>query len=158
MKRLMVCGIFLWALTGDLWAAATLTTLHTFTDVDGSAPEAGLALGTNGNFYGTTVGGGTSANCIDGCGTVFEISPAGAFTSRHSFTNYDGEAPRGALVQGSAGNLYGTTFAGGVPGPGGAGTVFRITASGELTTIHSTAIDSGCGVGEAPPNCERCDI
>ncbi len=146
MKRILVFGLWL-AAAGNLMAAATLTTLHTFTGVDGSAPEAGLVRGTNGNFYGTTVNGGTSANCIDGCGTVFEISPSGAFTSLHSFTNFDGEAPRGALVQGSDGNLYGTTFAGGVPGPGGGGTVFRITASGVLTTIHSSAIDSGCGVG-----------
>jgi uncharacterized repeat protein (TIGR03803 family) len=132
---------------GSLIAAATLTTLHIFNETDGNAPKGALVLGTNGNFYGITQYGGTSTNfCIGGCGTVFEISPGGAFTSRHSFTNYDGSDPRGGLAQGSDGNLYGTTAAGGFFGPGGLGTVFRMTPSGVITTIHSFDIGGG-GIG-----------
>ena len=102
-------------------ATATLKTLHIFTGPDGNAPQAGLALGTNGNFYGTTSYGGTNNNCIDGCGTIFEITPDGAFTSLHSFTNYDGSNPRSGLVQASDGNLYGMTAGGGFFGPGALG-------------------------------------
>jgi uncharacterized repeat protein (TIGR03803 family) len=125
----------------SLMAAATLTTLHIFHDADGNAPVGALVLGTNGNFYGVTSYGGTGSNfCSGGCGTVFEISAGGAFTSRHSFTNSDGEAPRGGLAQGSDGNLYGTTAAGGFFH---LGTVFRITPSGVLTTIRSFSLSSG---------------
>lgn len=122
---------------GSLMAAVTLTTLHVFRDNDGNAPQAALVLGANGNFYGTTAAGGTGTNCIGGCGTVFEITPGGMFTSLHSFTNYDGSDPRAGLVQASDGNLYGTTAGGGMFGPGGLGTVFRITPGGVVTTIHS---------------------
>src|SRR2546423_2175119 len=128
----------------SLMAATPLTTLHIFHDTDGNAPVGALVLGTNGNFYGVTSYGGTGTNCgSGGCGTVFEISAGGAFTSLHSFTNYDGEAPRGGLAQGSDGNLYGTTAAGGFFGPGGLGTVFRVTPSGEVTMIHWFALGSG---------------
>ena len=83
-------------------AASPLTTLHVFNGADGNAPQAGLALGTNGSLWGTTASGGTGTNvCIDGCGTVFEIGLSGAFTSHHSFTNADGEAPRAGCWAGS---------------------------------------------------------
>src|SRR5437870_2144857 len=97
MKRIallpvVVClGLFA---DDSLMAAATLTTLHVFSGTDGNAPDAPLVLGTNGNLYGVTSYGGTAANtaCFGGCGTVFEISPAGAFVSLHSFTNNDGRS------------------------------------------------------------------
>ena len=64
--------------------AGKLTTLHSFclqpVCTDGGGPLAGLVQATNGNFYGTTAGGGS-----DGFGTVFEISPAGRFTTLYSF-------------------------------------------------------------------------
>ncbi|HKS71431.1 MAG TPA: choice-of-anchor tandem repeat GloVer-containing protein, partial [Ktedonobacterales bacterium] len=71
-----------------------------------------------GNFYGTTRTGGA-----DNDGTVFKITPAGVETVIYSFTGgaSDGAAPAAALIQGSDGNLYGTTTAG---GPSGYGTVF----------------------------------
>ena len=124
---------------GSLMAAPSpLTTLHVFNETDGNDPAGAWVLGTNGNFYGVTSYGGTGTNfCISGCGTVFEITSGGAFTSLHSFTNSDGEAPRGGLAQGSDGNLYGTTASGGFFG---LGTVFRITPSGVLTTIHSFSL------------------
>ena len=128
---------------GSLMAAVTLTTLHIFNGTNGNAPMAPLVQGTNGNFYGTTEFGGTGTNCSGGCGTVFEVSASGSFTSLHSFTNYDGSAPRGGLVQASDGNLYGTTAAGGFFGPGGLGTVYRITTSGVLTMIYSFDIGGG---------------
>ncbi|HXI85210.1 MAG TPA: choice-of-anchor tandem repeat GloVer-containing protein [Verrucomicrobiae bacterium] len=149
MKRVallaIVVGLGLSVVAGDLLAAVTLTTLHTFTGADGDAPVAGLALGTNGNFYGTTEFGGMETNgCVGSCGTLFEISSDGAFTSLHLFNYDDGSAPRGGLVQASDGNLYGTTFDGGACG---LGTAFRITASGVLTTISPPDPGSCCAIG-----------
>src|SRR5882724_1983681 len=146
MKRVallaIVVGLGLSVVAGNLLAAVTLTTLHTFTGADGDAPVAGLALGTNGNFYGTTAFGGMETNgCVGSCGTLFEISSDGAFTSLHLFNHDDGSAPRGGLVQASDGNLYGTTFDGGACG---LGTAFRITASGVLTTISPPDPGSCC--------------
>ncbi len=110
----------------------TLTTLYNFTNTpDGANPYAGLVLGTDGNFYGTTAEGGTS-----GLGTVFKVTSTGTLTILHSFSGADGEIPYGALVQGTDGNFYGTTEAGGPTSPG-YGTIFKITAKGVLTTLHS---------------------
>ena len=99
----------------------TLTSLYSFTGSnDGANPYAGLVQGSDGNFYGTTYGGGTN-----GYGTVFKISLNGALTSLYSFTSRnDGASPQAGLVQGSDGSFYGTTVNG---GQGGAGTVFRLT-------------------------------
>jgi uncharacterized repeat protein (TIGR03803 family) len=128
--------------------AGTLTTLYSFTGgADGSGPQAALAQGGDGNFYGTTQWGGTSTNCLFGCGTVFKISPAGTLTTLYSFTGgADGHFPFAALVQGSDGNFYGTTQFGGTsancPGhppfvPSGCGTVFRIGPGGSYTNLYS---------------------
>ncbi|MGC2111143.1 MAG: choice-of-anchor tandem repeat GloVer-containing protein [Candidatus Korobacteraceae bacterium] len=117
--------------------AGALTTMYRFCTQldcpDGRMPMAGLVQGSDGNFYGTTPVGG--AGCyIWGCGTVFQISPAGTFTTLHSFQEYDGDGPMGALVQGSDGNFYGTTTGGGAYY---VGNVFTITPSGTLTSLYS---------------------
>jgi uncharacterized repeat protein (TIGR03803 family) len=115
----------------------TLTILYSFTGPpnDGYWPEAGLVQGSDGNFYGTTKWGGTSTNCNTGCGTVFRISPSGTYTILYSFVGSpnDGANPDSRLVQGSDGNFYGTTQAGGTYD---GGTVFRISPSGTETTLH----------------------
>ena len=100
--------------------------------MDGAEPQAALVQGSDGNFYGTTFGGGTNDPQIGGDGTVFKISTNGALTTLYSFTGlYDGARPNG-LVQGSDGNFYGTTGL----GVYGDGTVFKISANGALTTLH----------------------
>ena len=110
----------------------TLTTIYNFANTpDGANPYAGLVLGTDGKFYGTTYQGGTS-----GLGTVFKISSSGALTTLHSFAGTDGELPACALVQGTDGKFYGTTEAGGSHAPP-YGTVFQITSSGTFTSLHS---------------------
>jgi uncharacterized repeat protein (TIGR03803 family) len=114
----------------------TLTTIYYFclSDcADGSTPVAGLVLGTDGNFYGTTaLGGDLYCGYPYGCGTVFKITPAGVLTTLHTFIGQlDGAGPHGGLVQGLNGNFYGTTGS-----EGGDGTVFKITPSGTLTTVH----------------------
>jgi uncharacterized repeat protein (TIGR03803 family) len=122
--------------------SGTLTTLHSFGGTDGSCPEAGLVRATDGNFYGSTTEGGANGSCnntLDGCGTVFKITPSGMLTTLHSFDFTDGAAPFGTLVQAGNGNLYGTTQVGGANNNCGygCGTVFKITLSGTLTMLHS---------------------
>lgn len=113
--------------------AGVLTTLYTFTGgSDGAAPEGGLILGGDGNFYGTTSSGQDFSN---NHGSVFRITPAGVLTTLYSFTGgNDGDAPEAALIKGSDGNFYGTTAYGGADN---VGTVFQVTPAGVLTTLYS---------------------
>jgi len=144
-----------------LWAAAlvlpgfvaqagvSFTSLYSFhVFPNGENPEAGLVQGSDGNLYGTTSAGGTNGHFDDhgifAGGTVFKIGTNGGLTTLHSFTGgNDGGFPEAGLVQGSDGNLYGTTYYGGT---NGAGTVFKISTDGTLTTLHSLAggNDGGC--------------
>ena len=88
---------------------------------DGFDPVAGLIQGTDGNFYGTTLGGGTGVSP----GTVFQITSAGVLTTLHSFNGLsDGTEPFAGLVQHTDGTFYGTTNAGGT---NGLGTVFSVS-------------------------------
>jgi uncharacterized repeat protein (TIGR03803 family) len=130
-------------------AKGTLTTLHSFDGMDGSLPFAALAQGTDGNFYGITEYGGAN----DDGGTVFKITPSGRLTTLYNFCSQvmnnvctDGGGSFAALVQATNGNFYGTTSYGGA---NNVGTVFKITPSGTLTTLHSFDKEDGAypGVG-----------
>jgi uncharacterized repeat protein (TIGR03803 family) len=124
-------------------SAQGFRTLHAFDGTDGNGPEAALLLASDGNFYGTTLGGGTGSNpnCPSGCGTVFKITPTGVLTTLHNFDWTDGAFPEAALVQATDGDLYGTTSGGGTRSnpncSSGCGTVFKITPEGALTTLHN---------------------
>jgi len=107
-----------------------LTTLHSFEGADGEQPAAALVQAADGNFYGTAVVGGAN-----GDGTIFKITPSGKLTTLHSFDGADGENPVAGLVQAANRNFYGTTF--GSSGANGSGTVFKITPTGTLTTLHT---------------------
>jgi uncharacterized repeat protein (TIGR03803 family) len=126
--------------------AGKLTTIYNFCSqascTDGSTPEGGLVLATDGSFYGTTQTGGTYND-----GTVFKITAAGKLTPLHSFDGTDGESPEAALIQATNENFYGTTLQGGAYGGGAA---FEITASGTLTTLHSFCAALPCGDGYEP--------
>jgi uncharacterized repeat protein (TIGR03803 family) len=114
-----------------------LTSLYSFTGgKDGANPESGLVQGSDGYFYGTTIGGGnTNFNYGSGDGTVFKVSVNGALTSLYSFTGgNDGAIPWAGLVQGSDGYFYGMTGAGTT---NGSGTVFKISTNGALTSLYS---------------------
>jgi uncharacterized repeat protein (TIGR03803 family) len=117
------------------------TVLYSFTSgTDGSQPQAALIQSTDGNFYGTTISGGTS-----GQGTVFKITPSGFESVLHSFTGgADGGVPQAALIQGIDGNFYGTTARGGASGEG---TVFEITSTGVETVLHAFAGGATDGSG-----------
>jgi uncharacterized repeat protein (TIGR03803 family) len=119
----------------ELTTGGTLTILHSFCSqkncADGDEPFAPLVQATSGEFYGTTLDGGTK-----GYGTVFEITSAGTLSTLHSFAYNDGASPTAGLIQAKNGKFYGTTLYGGAKG---AGTVFEITAAGKLKTLHSFA-------------------
>lgn len=137
--------------------AQTLTTLYNFCSIsgcpDGAGPYAALVQGSDGSLYGTTGFGGLYplALCDQGCGTIFKVTLSGALTTLHSFDWSDGEQPSG-LVQGTNGEFYGTTFGGanGSAAGGGDGTIFAISASGTMTTLHSFCSLAGCTDGGNP--------
>jgi len=111
----------------------TLTVPYTF-DLT-VEPYGGLTLGTDGNFYGTTNSGGTA-----NLGTVFKVAPGGKLTVLHEFTNTgDGAYPYAPPIEGADGNFYGTTTQANLAN----GTVYKITSSGVLTTLHTLAFAEG---------------
>ena len=118
--------------------AQTFSVLYTFTGAsDGGNPVGGLSRDAEGNIYGTT--------CCDGAhgaGTVFMLDKAGNETVLYSFTGgQDGDQPYASLIRDTEGNLYGTTFWGGVStecnGGFGCGVVFKLDQSGNETVLHS---------------------
>ncbi len=116
-----------------LTSAGVFTSLHSFDGTDGDEPNGGLTQATDGNFYGTT-----QVDGVNGYGTVYKITSSGTLTTIYNFCISsicpDGSFPEAPLVQGTDGNLYGTTFSGGANGKG---TIFSITTAGVLTTLHS---------------------
>jgi len=115
---------------------------------DGATPVGVLTQGYDGNFYGTTFYGGTSANCSAYCGTVFKVSPSGVYKLLHSFTgDPDGAYPDTGLTLGTDGNLYGTTQRG---GKSNAGAIFQITPAGKETIIYSFCSATSCADGAYP--------
>jgi uncharacterized repeat protein (TIGR03803 family) len=145
-----VCGVFLlWATAAIALPAQTFESLYSFHgSPGGNWARGGVVQGTDGNLYGTTLGGGTSEGYCQGtgdCGTVFKITPGGALTTIYNSCSLsdcmDGFHPQAGLVQGTDGNFYGTTYSGGDNSACtvefGCGTVFKITPSGTLTTLHS---------------------
>jgi uncharacterized repeat protein (TIGR03803 family) len=112
---------------------------------DGAGPNV-LIQAANGNFYGTTAGGGAYGCGKPRCGTVFSITPGGTLTTLLSFNERDGKVPEG-LVQGADGNFYGTTNRGGLHH---GGTIFRMTPAGMLTTIYNFCTKSNCTDGSSP--------
>jgi uncharacterized repeat protein (TIGR03803 family) len=110
--------------------ASGFSPLYSFTGgPDGGNPQGTLVEGSDSNFYGTTFNG------ANGFGTVYRISTSGALTPLWDFSDgSDGGNPVAGLILADDGNLYGTTSTG---GNGGAGTVFKITTNGVLTTLYA---------------------
>ena len=132
--------------------------LHNFSDTgpDGGTPEAGVIFDSAGNLYGTTLSGGINKNHTEGsyAGTVFELSLVGGVWNEkilYSFpaSRYDAAGPSASLIFDSAGNLYGTTAAGGRYFANG--TVFELSPNAEgawtETVLHSFGYDSSDGAG-----------
>ena len=109
----------------------TETVLHSFTGIDdGNVLVSGLIEDGAGDFYGTTIFGGT-----DGYGTVFKLAPDGTETVLYSFQGgSDGAFLQAGVIRDSVGDLYGTTSEGGTDGYG---TVFRLAPDGTKTVLYS---------------------
>jgi uncharacterized repeat protein (TIGR03803 family) len=111
-------------------AVDEFTVIHTFgrsADYSAGANMPGLVQGADGDLYGVTATAGQ--------GIAFKISVGGGFTLLHAFSGgLDGGDPDGALMQSSDGYFYGTTCFGGANSHG---TVFRLSANGELVTLFS---------------------
>jgi uncharacterized repeat protein (TIGR03803 family) len=110
------------------------TTLYTFCFArecpDGLFPMAGLTFAADGNFYGTAGSGGEpnqGHRCEPSCGTIFQITPQGAFTTVYKFCPVnpcaDGSRPDALLLQATDGNIYGTASESGTKNNG---TVFKL--------------------------------
>jgi uncharacterized repeat protein (TIGR03803 family) len=108
---------------------------------DGATPEGALIVDAARNLYGTTYAGGAY-----GAGTVFKLAPTGALSLLHTFTGgADGSSPEPSLAVDKAGNLYGTTTAGGATNNG---TVFKVSPKGVHTVLYS--FGSGGADGTVP--------
>ncbi len=130
----------------------TLTTIYNFCETsgcpDGVSPYTGLVQAKDGNLYGTTAG---SEN---GSGTIFKMTLGGTLTTLYTFCPQglsacpDGDSALGSLIQGKDGNLYGTTS--NEAKFDQSGTLFQVTTSGALTTLHQFCSQSGCADGSNP--------
>ena len=145
----------------DVTPQGSLTTLNSFccrnNYLAGDAPGA-LVETASGVLYGTTALSGSNQCQLDstqtgGCGTIFQVGPSGQLTTLYNFSGPDGSAP-GDLIQGTDGNLYGTTGAGGAydwqPYTWGYGTIFKFTPGFGLTTLYSFCPFPGCQDGFGP--------
>ena len=100
-------------------------------------PVAPLVQGADGNFYGTTPGGGGFASP----GAIFQIKQSGQLNLIHRFTGgADGDHPLGGLIQGADGAFYGTCSLG---GQANKGTIYRVTSDGSFTTLYSFSGSDG---------------
>ncbi len=130
--------------------AGTVTILYSFCGANkcpnGQQPAAMLVEGQNGDFYGTT-----RLKGANGYGTVFEISPAGAFRTLHSFCAKpncsDGATPTDGLILAKDGSFYGAVSAGGLFFDGA---VFRLTPAGNYSLVYNFCALHGCFDGASP--------
>lgn len=133
--------------------AQTYTTLGSFDGTNGATSNAPLVQGVDGNFYGTTMFGGTGgdphSNCTKSCGTVFKVTPSGQITSLYSFCSQtgcsDGAEPFTGLTLATNGKVYGTTMTG-----ANGGTIFEVSSTGKLTTLYRFCSMTNCADGAGP--------
>jgi len=144
-SRKVFYGVILSCLVTAIVAnAQTLTTMATFDGTNGSQPL-GLIQGFDGNFYGTTLQGGTT-----NWGIAFKMTPAGVLTTVHNFCSMagclDGSWPEGRMTQATDGNIYGPTDNNGT---GGAGVIYKITSAGKFAILHEFCL-TDCSDGVIP--------
>jgi uncharacterized repeat protein (TIGR03803 family) len=132
-------GAFLSGTVFEVSPQGNETIVHSFGDRsgDGLAPEGGLTIDASGTLYGTTPNGGKGF----GAGTVFEVSPQGAYSILHHFVGSgDGLRAVAPVTVDQSGNLYGTTELGGTHREG---TVFKMSSGGKDSILLSFSADAG---------------
>ena len=134
MKRIIVFSLAAGLLLTPSARPQTLTKLADLQNAQGKAPWSTLVQGSDGNLYGTTMGGGA------GYGTIFEVSPGGALRRLAAFSRTNGAYPYEGLVQAGDGSYYGTTQSG---GDHGLGTLFRLTRERVLVTVVNFSGETG---------------
>lgn len=146
-----VCAVLaLCGLTTITLRAQTFTVLYDFCAQvgckDGRHPSPALIQGSDGNLYGAGYAGG-----LYQAGTVFKLTTSGQMSTLYNFCTQagcaDGASPYGSFLLGTDGNLYGATWFGGTAGYG---TLFKLTPSGQFSTVHTFCLQSGCPDGEYP--------
>src|SRR5262249_42628630 len=145
---LIAAASFLTLTSADAAGVHPGKTVYSFAGApDGATPNGDLIVDPNGVYYGTTaLGGIMTADCPNGCGTIYQVVD-GVESVLYSFTGLgDGAVPTDGLFLDAQGNLYGVTSAG---GDSDMGTVFKIAPDGSKSTLHSFAGGSGDG---ADPN------
>jgi uncharacterized repeat protein (TIGR03803 family) len=158
LSLLFVCALML----ANAFASAPQNhTIKYVSGPNGAGITSTLISDAAGNLYGTTLaGGGTACNYhnaeLDGCGTIFELSPDGAnhwtYTVLHEFQYAtDGDYPYSGLVMDASGNLYGTAVKGGDGNPFGPGTAYELSPPTEsggawtFTTLYTFGTSSSDG-------------
>jgi len=133
------------AIPAAVMHAQTYTVVHNFAGTDGCCANypSMMAQGEDGNIYGTTTSDGSG-----GYGTVFKMTPGGAFTTLHSFSFSDGAGPQGGISLALDGNFYGTTYQGGGTSHG---TIFKITPGGTFTSLYSFSGTTDGAYPRIPP-------
>src|SRR5713101_18092 len=119
--------------------AGTLTTLHSFTsEANVNYPTGPLFQGSDGNLYGTSYASGSALPPPPNNGAVYKITTVGKITVLHTFaaSPSDGQNPLYGVIQATDGNFYGVTQQGGA---NNVGTVYKMTAAGKVTLLHSFA-------------------
>jgi uncharacterized repeat protein (TIGR03803 family) len=118
---------------------------------DGEVPITPPILGSDGNLYGVTAGGGSDLDNGGGWGTVYKITLDGQLTTLYTFCTVspclDGATPVG-IMQAADGNLYGVTNSAG--GESNAGTLFKISTTGDFSVVHTFCSLANCADGSAP--------
>ncbi len=141
-----ITGLFGCGNAFNMTASGSLATLYNFCSQtncnDGSSPLS-LIKASDGNLYGTTLGGGTNGAH---CGVAFRLTPGGKFTVLHNFGTANG-CFVSSLTQGNDGNFYGTA---GAAGTHGLGTIFKMTATGQVTTLYNFCSQLHCVDGASP--------
>jgi uncharacterized repeat protein (TIGR03803 family) len=125
------------------------TKIHDFNGADGGELVEALVVGPDGALYGSTPDGGANGypnGYPDGCGTLFRLETNGILSKLHDFNGTDGRDSSAALVVGSDGAFYGSTYLGGASDEG---TLFRLSTNGTFTKLHDFNGTDGYGPSAA---------
>jgi uncharacterized repeat protein (TIGR03803 family) len=130
----------------------TETIIYAFSEPSGR-PASGPIVAGGGTVYGTTYNGGTSKNCYQGCGTVFELKPAGRKWEKSTLYSFQGGGngyrPESNLVLDAHGNLYGSLSRGG----NGGGLIFELQRRGgrwQERMVYNFCTLNNCADGRYP--------